>query len=325
MLGVDGADWDETIACGLAFAPRAGRAIGVAPQLISSCAQTMNLSRLLQAIRIVRALLPAAVMVASACAADDIAWTDPLTMATASDDARLTVDTRGRARLVADTTFTVSTATDAAACMGSTRAARLDDGSLVASWWSLRPDSSTVLVAARSPDGGATWEKISRVDTMDVAPLGCNRPAPAIAVSSGFVHLAYSMRASEGVGVFYAHSMNGGQSYEPPVTILYGDRLSEAAIAADKGTVAVAYEDPSGSSPQIGLAISRDWGHIFRDRTNGSTGVGSASDPDVAVADREIAVSWLVGAVSGVRGAAGGGRTNSNARWTRIVRVGRLP
>jgi hypothetical protein len=281
----------------------------------------MNVSRLPQAIRIVRVLLPAAMMAASACAGDDIAWTDPLTMSSASDDVRLTVDTKGRARLVPDTTFTITSATDAAACMGSTRSARLEDGTLVATWWSLRPDSSTVLLAARSGDGGSTWNKLTRVDTMDVATFGCNRPAPAIAAGSGFVHLAYSMRASEGVGVFYAHSMNGGQSYEAPVTILYGDRLSDAAIAADKGTVAVAYEDPSGSSPQIGLAISRDWGHIFRDRMSGSTGVGSASDPDVAIADREIAVSWLVGPASGVRG----GGDNSNARSTRIVRVGRLP
>lgn len=280
----------------------------------------MNVSRLLQAIRIVRALLPAAGLVASACAGDEITWTDPLTMSTASDE-RLTVDGKGRVRLVADTTFAISAATDASACMSSTRSARLDDGTLVATWWSVRPDSSSVLYAARSGDGGLTWARPTRVDTMDVATLGCERPAPAITAGSGFVHLAYSMRASEGVGVFYAHSMNGGQSYEAPVTILYGDRLSDAAIAADKGTVAVAYEDPSGSSPQIGLAISRDWGHIFGERTRGSTGVGSASDPNVAVADREIAVSWLVGTAGGVMG--GGG--NSNARSTRIVRVGRLP
>jgi hypothetical protein len=281
----------------------------------------MNVSRLSQPIRIVRALLPAAVMATAACAGDDIVWTDPLTLSTASDDARLTVDTKGRARLIADTTISIGATTDATACQGSARAARLDDGTLAATWWSLRPDSSTILLAARSTDGGTSWGNLARVDTMDVATVGCSRPAPAIAASAGLVHLAYSMRASEGVGIFYAHSMNSGQSYEPPVTILYGDRLSSAAIAADKGTVAVAYEDPSGASPQIGLAISRDWGHIFRERTRGSTGVGSALDPDVALADREIAVAWLVGSVGVVRG----GGTNSNARSTRIVRVGRLP
>lgn len=253
----------------------------------------------------------------SACGGGDIAWTDPLTLSSTLDDARLTVDSRGRARFVIDTSVNVTPANDSTICPGSVRAARLDDGSLAATWWSARRDSSALLLAAVSVDGGATWHPIARVDTADVGGTGCDRPPPAIAANAGFLHIAYAMRAAEGVGIFYAHSMNGGKTYEAPVTILYGDRLTRAAIAADKGTVAVAYEDPSGTTPQIGLAISRDWGHIFRDRARGSTGVGAATNPQVAVVGREVAVSWLVG--------AGGGGGNSDARATRIVRVGRLP
>jgi hypothetical protein len=203
--------------------------------------------------------------------------------------------------------------------VGSVRAARLDDGALVATWWRVRPDSSAVLVAGLSSEGDGSWHDIIRVDTLDVSSAGCNRPPPAIAASAGFVHIAYAMRASEGVGVFYAHSMNKGHSYEPPVTILYGDRLSRTDIAAEKGTVAIVYEDPSGSAPQIGLAISRDWGHIFRDRVRGSTGIGAATNPQVAIAGREVAVSWLVGPIGT------GDGTHSDARASRIVRVGRLP
>jgi len=114
--------------------------------------------------------------------------------------------------------------------------------------------------------------------------------------------------------VFYAHSMDRGGSYEPAATIVYGDRLTPAAIAADKGSVAVAYEDPSGATPQVGLAISRDWGHIFGYRGRGSTGVGSATLPRVAVTSREIAVSWMQGSSA----------ADANGRATRIVRVGRL-
>ena len=279
----------------------------------------MKVSGHTQAIRILQRLLPAALAVAAACAGDDVAWTDPLTMASASDDARLTVDTKGRARLVVDTSISMHPTADANACAGSVRAARLDDGTLAATWWSVRPDSSAVLVAAASGDGGGSWHNVVRVDTLDVSSTGCDRPAPAIAASAGFVHIAYAMRASEGVGIFYAHSMNAGQSYEPPVTILYGDRLTRADVAAEKGTVAIVYEEPSGLTPQIGLAISRDWGHIFRDRVRGSTGVGTATNPQVAVAGREIAVSWLVGPIGTGDGA------HSDARPSRIVRVGRLP
>jgi hypothetical protein len=276
----------------------------------------MNVSRHPQAIRILRTLLLAVIPYMAACAGDDIAWTDPLTIPTASDDARLTVDGRGRARFVADTSINATPARDGAACAGSVRVARVDDGTLAATWWSVRPDSSAILLAALSPDGGITWRDAMRVDTVDVATNGCSRPPPAIAASTGFVHIVYAMRGSEGVGVFYTHSMNHGERYEAPVTILYGDRLTRVAVAADKGIVAVAYEDPSGSMPQVGLAISRDWGHIFRDRVPGSTGVGGASNPQVALVGREVAVSWLVGSP--------GGTGNSEARATRIVRVGRL-
>ena len=279
----------------------------------------MNVTGHTQAIRIGGRLLLAGLAAAAACSGDDVAWTDPLTMASASDDARLTVDTKGRARLVVDTSISAHPTRDTSACAGSVRAGRLDDGTLVATWWSARRDSSAVLVAALSPDGGESWRNVIRVDTLDVSSSGCDRPAPAIAASAGFVHIAYAMRASEGVGVFYAHSMNNGQSYEQPVTILYGDRLTRTDVAAEKGTVAVVYEDPSGSTPQIGLAISSDWGHIFRDRVRGSTGVGAATNPQVAVAGREIAVSWLVGPIGT------GDGTHSDARASRIVRVGRLP
>lgn len=279
----------------------------------------MNVSGHTQAIRIGGRLLLAALAAAAACAGDDVAWTDPLTMASASDDARLTVDTKGRARLVADTSISAHPTRDPSACGGSVRAARLEDGTLAATWWSVRPDSSAVLLAAVSADGGGSWHDVIRVDTLDVGSTGCDRPAPAIAASAGFVHIAYAMRANEGVGVFYAHSMNNGQSYESPVTILYGDRLTRTDVAAEKGTVAVVYEEPSGSTPQIGLAISRDWGHIFQDRVRGSTGVGAATNPQVAVAGREIAVSWLVGPIGTGDGA------HSDARASRIVRVGRLP
>ena len=276
----------------------------------------MMVSRPPQAIRIIHALLAASL---AACGGDDVAWTDPLTLsnATGAADARLAVDTKGRARLVADTSVSVVPASDRHACTGSVRTARQDDGTLTAVWWSVRDDSSALLLASVSPDAGHSWHAAVRVDTADINTTGCNRPPPAISASGGFVHVAYAMRGPEGVGVFYAHSMNEGKTYEPPATILYGERLTRAAIASDKGTLAVAYEEPSGSSPQIGLAISRDWGHIFRDRIRGSTGVGAATNPDVAVAGREIAVSWMVGS-------DGGGANDSDARATRIVRVGRL-
>jgi hypothetical protein len=148
-----------------------------------------------------------------------------------------------------------------------------------------------------------------------VSVVGCTRPAPSIAASGGFLHLAYAMRASEGTGIFYVHSMTRGRAYEPPVAIVYGDHLTRTAVAADAGVICVAYEDPNGTNPQIGLAISRDWGHIFGERLRGSTGLGGAAMPEVAVTGRQVAVSWLQRAAS----------ADAAVRPTRVVRVGRLP
>jgi hypothetical protein len=287
--------------------------------MCSTC--IVRVRRVFQAIKIARTLLLAGLLLASACG-DELQWADPMTLPAGDANSRLQVDEKGRARLVSDTSVSIVPAHDSAACIGTIRTARLDDGSLAAVWWSVRPDSSANLLASLSTDGGTNWRPVIRIDTADVSVVGCTRPTPAIAASAGFIHVVYAMRASEGAGVFYAHSMNAGGSYEPAITIVYGERLTRAAVAADKGTVAVAYEDPSGSAPQIGLAISRDWGHIFPQRIRGSTGVGAAMNPDVAVANREIAVTWLVTPTA----AGGAGETpDSDAKPTRIVRVGRLP
>ena len=260
-------------------------------------------------------LLLAILSCMAGCSGDGVAWTDPLTLSSAGGaDGHITVDSKGRTRLVSDTSVSIVPDDDRRACPGSVRTARQDDGTLTAVWWSVRDDSSASLLAAVSADGGKSWRPAVRVDTADVSVAGCGRPPAAIAASSGFVHVAYAMRGSEGVGVFYAHSMNGGKTYEAPITILYGERLTQTAVASDRGTLAVAYEEPSGSTPQIGLALSRDWGHIFGDRIRASSGVGPATDPQVAVTGREVAVSWIVSSAA----------DNSGARPTRIVRVGRL-
>jgi hypothetical protein len=255
-------------------------------------------------------------VLAWSCETPDVAWTDPMTLSSTVNDGRLVVDSKGRARIIADTSMSIDPSVDPRRCVESIRPVRQDDGTIVAVWWSVRDDSSAVLLSAVSPDGGTTWRTPVRVDTADVSVVGCTRPPAAVAASAGFVHISYSMRGREGAGIFYSHSMSRGHSYEAPLTIVYGDHLSRTAVAADSGVVAVAYEDPNGTTQQIGLAISRDWGHIFGDRNRGSTGIGAATDPEVAIANHEIAIAWL----QGTRG--GGG--DSNAGATRVVRVGRL-
>jgi hypothetical protein len=261
-------------------------------------------SRVSQIITLSVALL---VTLATACDSGEVAWDDPISLPpppAAADAAgeRMTLGEQGEIAFRPDSSDTLSPTqpVDARRCPGSLRVVPQQDGSFAAAWWSVRSDSSAILVASRTPvENAARWEPTIAVDTADVSRAGCRRPAPSIAASAGLVHLAYSMKAREGTGVFYAHSMTAGQNYEPALAIIYGDRLSASAVAADRGIVAVAYEDPSGASPPTGLAISLDWGHLFGDRTRASSGFSATTNPLVAVRDSTIAVSWAQVAIEG--------------------------
>jgi hypothetical protein len=252
-----------------------------------------------------------------ACGKDDVSWSDPvpLDVAVPAMGVRLAVDDHGRPRLVPDSTSNRAPA-DPGLCPGSFRVASLGGkaAGIAGVWWSIRADSSAILRAAVSADNGQRWGASLEVDTLDVSVAGCSRPAPAIAASMGFVHLAYSMKSAEGTGVFYAHSMTEGRTFEPPMAIIYGQRLTPVSISAEGGTVAVAYEDPNGSTPQIGLALSREWGHIFLARMRASGNIGAATSPHVAVTHDHVVVSWAQ------RMAVDGGV--DQAPW--LVRVGRL-
>jgi hypothetical protein len=121
--------------------------------------------------------------------------------------------------------------------------------------------------------------------------------------------VAYSMVAPEGKGVFFAHSM--GPMVHAPVGVIYGDHLVRTAIAAQGDDVAVAYEDPNGSRQQVAVAFSIVQGHIFAWHATASRSVDVATTPAVALAGRQLAVSWAT-------------RRASDSSATRVVRVGRI-
>jgi hypothetical protein len=248
-------------------------------------------------------------VVLAGCGPEPVAWSDPKPIASANGPSRLTVDSTGAARFVPDTLRPASTPSAPGLCTATLRTSQ-GRSLLFASWWGVRPDSSAVLFLAKSSDGGRAWLPSMTVDSTDVSTNGCTRPAPALTTVGDDVYVAYSMIAPEGKGVFFAHSM--GSMLHTPVPVIYGERLVETGIAADEHRVAVAYEEPNGSRPQIDVAISVTQGHLFDWHTTASRGVDVASSPAVAMAGPELAVSWLNGQ-PGV-----GGPQN------RVVRVGRL-
>lgn len=241
------------------------------------------------------------------CGPEPVVWSDPKPITPVDGPSRLVVDTTGAARFVADTLRPATTPAAPGLC--ATTLATSQGGSLLfASWWSVRTDSSAVLYVARSKDAGRAWLPAFAVDTTDVSSNGCNRPAPALTTVGDDLYVAYSMIAPEGKGVFFAHWMGG--MLHTPVPVIYGDRLVQTGIAADEHRVAVAYEEPNGSRPQIDVAISVTQGHLFDWHTTASRGMDIGSSPAVAMSGPELAVSWL--------------NTPPSGQPNRVVRVGRI-
>lgn len=168
---------------------------------------------------------------------------------------------------------------------------------VVAVWWATRPDQSAALYLSRTTDGGRTWAAPLAVDTLDRSESACDRPAPSVAVDSldGYVHVAYSMQAPEGPGVFYAHQMDPRAAFERPQVIVYGDRPSATSVSSRGDRVVVAYEDPNtGGRPFVSLALSRTAGHTWAERVPVTGGSVAAERPVVALRGRDqVLLGWV--------------------------------
>lgn len=194
---------------------------------------------------------------------------------------------------------------DSLMCAGSVVFAKEGD-QWYATWLRSRADSTVAVVAARSD--GRAWTPAAIVDSLDAGRFGCRRPSPSIAVAQGYVHIAYSLKAPEGFGVFFAHSMDRATTFHDPMIVVYGDRLSATTTAAHGMRVAIAYEDPNRGGKRIDVALSETQGHTFEPREPGSPSEMEATQPRIAIRDSVVALSF-----------AGGGGIG------RAVRVGHIP
>lgn len=255
-------------------------------------------------------IVTAAALAAQACRGGDasVQWTDPVELRAATATSRLVVDDSGRTSLVPDTVAaTVPASFDA--CPSS---ARFAEGTtrLYAVWWRVRADSSIGLYTASSKDHGQTWSDTAIVDTTNADIHGCERPAAAVTTVGDDLYVAYSMMASEGTGVFFAHFMSS--MLHSPVAVIYGERLVATAIATRGDHVAVAYEEPNGARQQVDVALSVTQGHIFERHETASREVDAAMRPLVALSDHYVAVAWRA-------------RNSADTSNVLVVRIGRVP
>lgn len=228
-----------------------------------------------------------------ACAAPPVEWGDAVVLDGAPAWGVLRLGDGGEARFVE---AAEAPTPPPAACAESVRIARGAGDERFAVWWGVRADSSAALLAARSGDGGRTWATAVPVDSLDRSHRGCARPAPSVAVDSvtGYVHVSYWLEAPEGAGIFFSHSMQPDPLFfHAPVVIVYGDRPSQTATAAENSVVVVAYQDPNARVARISMHVSRTDGHIFEHRIPPLTPPAeSAFAPRVAVQGRRVAVAW---------------------------------
>ena len=241
------------------------------------------------------------------CEAPPIAWSEPLEIAVPSGGSRLIVDATGHPGFAPDSIRAVTAPPVLGLCRSTLKTAA-GTAHLFATWWSIRPDSSAILYSAASADSGKTWGNPTAVDTADVSSRGCNRPPPSMTTVGDDLHVAYSMTASEGTGVFFAHFM--GSMLHSPVAVIYGERLVPTAIAAEGDRIAVAYEEPNGKRQQIDVAVSETQGHIFETHAVATRSVDVATTPAIALNGKVIAVGWTA-------------RRLDASASSRVVRVGR--
>ena len=203
---------------------------------------------------------------------------------------------------------------DSARCDGSLRLATDASDIPVAVWWRRTAPRRVHLVAAwrdRPMAETGQWTAALPIDTVDQGPrdaqgmddgrFGCGYPPPSVTVDrvNGYVHVAYPLIGPEGTGIFYAHQMDRRAAFEPPVAILYGERVGIARVASDGDVVAVAYEEPNARlRSQVAVAISRTAGHLFEARLLASDGDRPARDPQVQIAGRSVTVGWSDGAAT---------------------------
>lgn len=176
----------------------------------------------------------------------------------------------------------------------------------VAVWWSARAQNRVHLIGAWRDLNQETWRGPIAIDTLDVGStdardvpegvsVGCARPAPGLSVdgANGYVHVGYALVGPEGPGVFYAHQMDPRALFEPPIPIVYGERLGNVRVGSDGDLVAVVYEDPnSGARPRIAVAVSRTAGHLFEGRLNVNAGLNPAANPFVVAQGAAIVIGW---------------------------------
>ncbi len=161
------------------------------------------------------------------------------------------------------------------------------DGGVQALWRHVFPGDVRDFQAARSTDGAASFTPPARVHEDGWVLHGCPDIGPDVAVdAAGTVHAAWYTGASGRVGLWYAASADGGQTFATPVALLPAGHVppSQVKLAASGGMVWGAWEDRRRQPVRVLLG---------RPGSGRPAPVGNGEFPGIAVAGRTLVVAWM--------------------------------
>lgn len=155
--------------------------------------------------------------------------------------------------------------------------------------WQGSVKGSPGVVIARSTDRGRTFS-VPRL----LAPGVRERQSPAVAAADGAIYLVWRDRVADRWAVVFARSLDGGQTFTPPLNVSGTPGLANApAIAADgRRRITVAWQDDRDGTPQIFVARSADGGVIFSPAVNVSRTSGFAHIPALAASRDRTFLVW---------------------------------
>lgn len=166
------------------------------------------------------------------------------------------------------------------------------EGNLYVSWRKVFPGDVRDVVVMRSVDGGRTWDAPVRPREDGWVFAGCPHAGPSLEVDAdGAVHIGWWTGKEGEAGVYYARSIDGGQSFTA-VPLATGARAAPAHVQLATGPfgVIVAWDDGLTGTPRIlmrgarsGTAFGPEWV---------VSGEGAASFPVLAVDGDSVTIAW---------------------------------
>ena len=123
-------------------------------------------------------------------------------------------------------------------------------------WYDDR-DGTAQVYYKRSLDGGTSWEADRRL----IADTSATRLNPAVAASGETVYASWhEVRTDGGYYVAVARSIDGGTTWDPPITLTTTKASAFTSIAADGASAQIVWGDTATGATEIWQSSSHDGG-----------------------------------------------------------------